>query len=111
MSSSPDGTLEVDLAAEFKQAPAHDLVRLQPLRTVAAVLRENRSSVDHVVDVDIAARADLPEAEEPGEADVELLESIFVECLRGDQVDVDIRVARRGAAARPQVATQRGRDQ
>ena len=101
---------EIDLTAELEQAPTHNLVRGQPLGTIPGVLGQNRRAVERVVDIEIPAQPGLAEVENPGDADVELLEPIFVERLIWDQVDVDVGVTRRGAPARPDVASEGRRD-
>ena len=103
-------SLELDLTAELEQAPTHDLVRFQPRRTVPGILRENRRAVERVVNVEIPAHPGLAEAENPGDADVELLKPIFVNRVCWNQVDVHIGGACRSAPARPDVSTQQGRD-
>src|SRR5712691_2680392 len=80
-------SLELDLTAELEQTSAHDLVRFQPRCPVPGVLRENRGAVERVIDIEIPAHPGPSEAENPGDADIELLEPIFVLRLRCDQVD------------------------
>jgi hypothetical protein len=68
---------EVELAAEFDQAPAHNLYGLQPLVAVPSRQIEDRARVEQVVDVDIPAHLDLPQLEQPAETEVQLPEPIF----------------------------------
>ena len=84
---SPCLSLEVDLTAELEQTTTHNLVRSQPRCSVPGVLRKNRGAVEGVIDIEIPAHPGLSEAENPGNADIELLEPIFVLRLRGNQID------------------------
>src|SRR5256885_5338725 len=78
---------EVELGAQFEQAPPHNLNRLQPLGSEPGRHIEDVAPVAQVINVEIRPHLALAYRKDPAEPDVHLLEAILIQHARREHVD------------------------
>ena len=85
---------KIHLCAELREARLKNLLRRE-IRGIRRVLHENRTRVRQVVDVQIERRPGRPRnAEDFGDAEIELVEPLAVHRAGREQIDRDVGAAR-----------------
>src|SRR5207253_10526172 len=78
---------EVQLPAEFEQAPRKNLRRRKPRRTVPSVDAEDGARVQEIVDVHRGVEMGAPDLHGLREAEVDLIEPLLVQRPGRNQID------------------------